>query len=75
NLVKIQHDLLVTLLLFRGKIYKNICFDLMKIKKRCEKYSNLLFLINEISRSMKKQKKVLHGKKISSSFVWCFKNL
>ncbi|MGM8984959.1 hypothetical protein ACTFDY_04685, partial [Campylobacter jejuni] len=26
NLVKIQHDLLVTLLLFRGKIYKNICF-------------------------------------------------
>ncbi|HEB9325614.1 TPA: CDP-glycerol glycerophosphotransferase family protein [Campylobacter jejuni] len=49
NLVKIQHDLLVTLLLFRGKIYKNIRLDLIKKKKRSKKYPNLLFLINEIA--------------------------
>lgn len=54
NLIKIQHDLLVTLSMFRGKIYKNIRFDLIKMKKRSKKYSNLLFLINEICKISKK---------------------
>ncbi len=54
NLTKIQQDIFATLLLFRGKIYKNICFDLIKIKKRVKNYPNLLFLINEIFRFLEK---------------------
>ncbi|MBM0637675.1 CDP-glycerol glycerophosphotransferase family protein [Campylobacter sp. VicNov18] len=49
NLNKIQCDLLSTLFLFRGKIYKTICFDIVKMKNSCKKYPNLLWLIKEIS--------------------------